>query len=279
MKRPSFQFYPSDYQGNSNLKRCTHEEKGIWVDVLCLLHDQEPYGLLRWTLAEIAQAVNTTPEKLTGLVRREILKGHDEKCQAFIYRPRSGRREGEPITLIAEQAGPLWYSSRMVRDEYLRKIRGASTQFTSESQPQPSPHLSPKGGLGERSSDGSTSSSSSSSTSITDLDKSKSSGAPSAPPGPVDFKKAVFREGLKLIGGDNDKNRQFLGQLVRDYGTKLVVEAMLESEKQGPVDAKGYIKKLLGERGQKIERPQKATTSTPARPEQLRKGTGGFDVT
>ena len=38
MKRPSFQFYPEDWLANANLRRCTHEEKGIWIDVMCLLH-------------------------------------------------------------------------------------------------------------------------------------------------------------------------------------------------------------------------------------------------
>jgi hypothetical protein len=39
-KRPSFQFYPADWSANPNLKRCTFAEKGIWLEVMCLLHDQ-----------------------------------------------------------------------------------------------------------------------------------------------------------------------------------------------------------------------------------------------
>ena len=55
MKRPSFQFYPGDWQANSNLRRCTHEEKGVWLDVMCLLHDQEEYGVARWPLKEFCE--------------------------------------------------------------------------------------------------------------------------------------------------------------------------------------------------------------------------------
>ena len=67
MRRPSFQFYPGDWQANSNLRRCTHAEKGVWGDVMCLLHDQEIYGVLRWSLKEIAQAVGCSVSVLKAL--------------------------------------------------------------------------------------------------------------------------------------------------------------------------------------------------------------------
>lgn len=124
--RPSFQFYPGDWQSNSNLRRCSFEERGIWLEVICLLHDQEEYGISRWPLKEIAQAVGCQLARLKGLVDKGILKGvdGDAVCPALIYIPRSGRKSGPPVTLIGEQMGPLWYSSRMVKDEYKRVLRG-----------------------------------------------------------------------------------------------------------------------------------------------------------
>lgn len=141
---PAFQFYPADWQGNANLRRCTHEERGIWMDVLCILHDSQrgEYGMVRWTIADIANAVGTTPKKLHGLVAKGVLKGSDTDVAAFVYRPRSARQDGEPVTLIAAQKGPLWYSSRMVKDAYVRHRRGAQTRF--ESSPHTSPKASPK---------------------------------------------------------------------------------------------------------------------------------------
>ena len=146
MKRPSFQFYPADWQANSNLRRCTHEEKGIWIDVMCLLHDQEEYGIVRWSLKEIAQAIGCTTQKVRGLVSKGVLKGADvgEDCQPQIYIPRSGRREGAPVTLIPQQAGPIWFSSRMVEDEYKRVLRGEHG-----ASPKPTPNPSPKPPIGE----------------------------------------------------------------------------------------------------------------------------------
>ncbi|WP_374419390.1 hypothetical protein [Chromobacterium sp.] len=141
MKRPSFQFYPADWLGNSNLRRCTHAEKGVWMDVLCLMHDSEEYGILRWSLKEIAQAVGCKAADLKALVSKEVLKGSDTNLsKALTYTPISGRRKGPTVTLIDVTKGPLWYSSRMVIDEYKRRSRSGT---------EPSPNSSPKPPFGE----------------------------------------------------------------------------------------------------------------------------------
>ncbi|MDR0274140.1 MAG: hypothetical protein LBI48_02130 [Burkholderiaceae bacterium] len=152
MKRPAFQFYPGDWQANSNLRRCTHAEKGAWIDVMCLLHDGEEYGQLRWPLKEIAQAIGVPVVLLRGLVAKGVLKGNDERVsEPFIYTPRSGGKDGEPVTLVPLQDGPLWYSSRMVKDEYVRINRGKGTRFGDDigDAPKLSPNHSPKPPFGE----------------------------------------------------------------------------------------------------------------------------------
>ncbi|HRE44078.1 MAG TPA: hypothetical protein PKY87_08915 [Terricaulis sp.] len=144
---PAFQFYPADWQANPNLRRCTHEEKGVWIDVMCLLHDQAEYGVIRWPLAEIATAVGSTPKKLRGLITKGVLKGADKgECEPFVYTPRSGGKDGEPVALIEAQEGPIWYSSRMVKDAYVRQRRGSSTRFDDDgNQPQKrKPKAAPK---------------------------------------------------------------------------------------------------------------------------------------
>lgn len=165
MKRPSFQFYPGDWTGNSNLRRCTHAEKGAWLDIMCLMHDQGEYGVLRWPMKEIAQAAGCAVALVKGLVSKGVLKGDDKALvEPFVYTPRSGRKDGEPVTLVTPQDGPIWYSSRMVKDEYVRTIRGEGSRFGegNDAAPKAAPKQpskpSPKPPLG----DGSSSSSSSS---------------------------------------------------------------------------------------------------------------------
>ena len=137
MKRPSFQFYPADWLGNSNLRRCTHAEKGVWIDVMCLMHDSEEYGILRWSLKEIAQAVGCKVSDLKALVAKGVLKGSDtELTEALTYTPVSGRRKGPTVTLIDITKGPLWYSSRMVIDEYKRGAR-SGIEVSPDHAPKP----------------------------------------------------------------------------------------------------------------------------------------------
>lgn len=170
MKRPSFQFYPGDWQSNSNLKRCTRIEKSVWLDVLCLMHDQEEYGVLRWPLKEIAEAASCKVAELKALRDKGVLKGADkgELCAVYIYVPRSGRKEGDPVILIPEQMGPLWFSSRFVRDEYVRTVRGEGSRFSDSPNDAPKPpngegtKASPNPPFGDGSSSSSSSSSSAS---------------------------------------------------------------------------------------------------------------------
>lgn len=165
MKRPSFQFYPADWRNNAKLRRCSWAARGVWIELLGLMHDSDEYGVLRWPLRQIAQALGCPLKLLNELVECGVLYGCEKGvCEPMVYTPRSGRRTGTPVTLIDAQHGPVWYSPRMVRDEYVRAVRGESSRFVDGGNP------SPKGGIGagisdaptRRQGDGSTSSSSSS---------------------------------------------------------------------------------------------------------------------
>lgn len=152
MKRPSFQFYPEAWKGNAKLGRATKAERGAWIDVLCLLHDSDDaYGVLCWPLRDLAEASHSKLADLKALVAKQILKGADtgENFAGFVYTPRHGGKDGEPVTLIQPQAGPVWYSSRMVRDEYVRSKRGEGTRFESPTgTPNPAPKVRPKPTIG-----------------------------------------------------------------------------------------------------------------------------------
>jgi hypothetical protein len=158
VKRPSFQFYPADHTSNVNVRRCTWAAKGAWLEVLCLLHGADEYGVLRWPLQEIAQVVGAPIDLLHELAQKGVLKGSDGPHDAFTFAPYHARKLGPPVTLVAAGDGPCWYSSRMVRDELVRQRKGESSRFVAHgagSSPEASPDKSPKGGIGERQGDGS----------------------------------------------------------------------------------------------------------------------------
>ena len=148
MKRPSFQFYPADWRNNANLRRCSWAARGVWIEIMGLLHDSDHYGVLRWTLKEIAQALGCPVAIVKELACKDVLKGCDSgDCDTLIYVPRSGRKDGQPVTLIDAQPGPIWYSSRMVKDEYIREVRGENSRF--DGNQNQSPKQSPKPPIGE----------------------------------------------------------------------------------------------------------------------------------
>lgn len=163
MSRPAFQFYPADWRKNAKLRRCSPAARGVWVDILCLLHDSDEYGILRWPLKDIIQASGASKTHVRELVEKGVLKGADRDAEAYVYRPKHAGKEGEPVVLAFADGGPMWYCSRFVRDEYVRQRRGESTRFDGTNQPS---SRSPKGGIGGRQGDGPSSSSSSSSLSV-----------------------------------------------------------------------------------------------------------------
>jgi hypothetical protein len=46
MKRPSFQFYPKEWIWDLALRQCSIAARGLWADLLCLMHEGTPYGHL-----------------------------------------------------------------------------------------------------------------------------------------------------------------------------------------------------------------------------------------
>lgn len=150
------------------------------MDVLCLLHDGDEYGLVRWPLSEIVQATGISSREARELVTKGVLKGADKGFEGFAYTPSHANQQGEPVQLIAPSDGPCWFSSRMVVDEWRRLRRGHQTRFTTDNQPaekegtdaanknspkpqpKPTPKPSPKPPIGDGSGDGPSSSSSSS---------------------------------------------------------------------------------------------------------------------
>ncbi|MDB5822202.1 MAG: hypothetical protein JWR21_906 [Herminiimonas sp.] len=166
MKRPSFQFYPADWKNNSKLRRCSEAARGAWIDVLCLLHDSDEYGVCRWPLDELARAAGVPLKLLKELVAKDVLKGADIAARPYIYTPRHAGKDGEPVVLVAPGDGPCWYCSRFARDEWVRQRRGQATQFTPDRQPpKAGPMPPPMPPIGERQGDGPTSTSPSTTTS------------------------------------------------------------------------------------------------------------------
>ena len=107
-KMPAFQFYPGDWRKDPNLSRASLAAKGAMIEIMCLAFECEKRGILKtgstpWTITEIATAIGgdfeTNKSAIQELLDKKILK-KDRKNAIF--------------------------SSRMCKDEKLRKVRQAA---------------------------------------------------------------------------------------------------------------------------------------------------------
>jgi len=107
MKRPSFQFYPSDWLRDTALRSCSTGARGLWMDMICFMHEGKPYGHLK-----VGDKV-ILPSNLARMVGDNADVVADwllELSQAGVY--------------DTTEDGVI-FSKRMVRDENLRQIRAA----------------------------------------------------------------------------------------------------------------------------------------------------------
>jgi hypothetical protein len=104
MKRPSFQFYPGDWLRSTDLRSCSIAARGLWIEILALMHEGEPYGHLRVGKKPIDPI---TLARMVGSSREDV-----DKCLA----------ELEQAQVFSRTASGIIYSRRMVRDENKRNM-------------------------------------------------------------------------------------------------------------------------------------------------------------
>jgi len=160
--RPAFQFYPADWRKNAKLRRCSPAARGAWMDILCVLHDSDEYGVCRWPLKDLANAAGVPMKLARELVEKDVLKGADANAPEYVFRPTHAGKSGDAVTLLVASEGPCWYCSRFVKDEYIRSRRGVGARFgdTPKNQPNTKPNTTPNQRVGDDLGDGPSSSSS-----------------------------------------------------------------------------------------------------------------------
>ena len=47
-KEAWFKFYPVDWRADPGLRVCSLAARGVWIDILCALHDSDEYGVARF---------------------------------------------------------------------------------------------------------------------------------------------------------------------------------------------------------------------------------------
>jgi hypothetical protein len=105
MKRPSIQFYPGDWQRDAALRSCSVGARGLWIEMICLMHEGAPYGHLAVNGAGISPRQLA---RMVGAAHREVVHWLDDLERAGVY--------------SKDDAGRI-FSRRMVKDERVRNVR------------------------------------------------------------------------------------------------------------------------------------------------------------
>jgi len=127
MKRPSFQFYPADWRKDAALQSCCLQAQGLWINIMCIAHECEPYGHL---------VVNGKPMNQAQIGR---LVGVSQKEAAALL------LELEDAGVLSSADNGAIFSRRMVRDEEIRNARAAGGNNGAEHGKKGAEHGS-KGG-------------------------------------------------------------------------------------------------------------------------------------
>lgn len=114
MKRPSFQFYPADWRKDAALQSCSMAAQGLWMNLMCIAHECEPYGHL---VVNGKSMTNAQISRLAGLSLKE--------CDKLVA-------ELEDSGVASRSEDGALFSRRMVKDENLRNVRAAGGEGGKE---------------------------------------------------------------------------------------------------------------------------------------------------
>jgi len=106
---PAFQFYPADWRKDPGVQSLDYEARGIWWEIICLMHESDERGVLLLNGAPMPEDALC---RLLGLDNQKLTTTLTTLLTYGVAR----RREVD---------GAL-YSKRMVADENLRQIRKAA---------------------------------------------------------------------------------------------------------------------------------------------------------
>jgi len=124
-RRPSFQYYPRDWMSCPELRACSAAARGLWADMLCLMHEGGPYGYLTMRTKEGWKDIEPPIlARLVGESKPSVIRWLAELETAGVF--------------SRDDQGRI-FSRRMIRDESVRQKRadGGAKSLENPNVPQP----------------------------------------------------------------------------------------------------------------------------------------------
>lgn len=116
-KPPYFPFFPDDWMSDEKLRLCSLAARGLWIDLLSLMHKCDRRGYLQqangqpYSQEQIARITGCSPEEAAHLLRELISSG----------------------VASANEHGVI-FNRRMVRDESIRQARSYAGKCSAEAR-------------------------------------------------------------------------------------------------------------------------------------------------
>lgn len=129
LKRPAFQFYPSDWRNDLALRACTIGARGLWQELLVTMHLGTPYGHLALDGVPLTDAEAAAVCGVSEKVYRQLLA------------------ELERRKVFSRTADGVIYSRRMVRDEEVRNRRVVGGEESTRESARVTEPTRPRGGI------------------------------------------------------------------------------------------------------------------------------------
>jgi hypothetical protein len=131
LKRPSFQFYPGDWFHDASLRACSLAARGLWADMLCIMHQGTPYGHLTLPATGEDGRKDVLRPILPHILAR-MVGTSTEDVQRLL-------EELESAGVFSRSEDGIIYSRRMVKDERLRESRanGGIQSLNNPNVPRP----------------------------------------------------------------------------------------------------------------------------------------------
>lgn len=143
-ERPSFQFYPADWLADSRLRACSMQARGLWIDLLCHMHQGDPYGTIDFLDLSLwrgeTEAISAPPalarlvgaeedavsDALTELLRAGVATIDDRgrlTCRRMVREAQQATSRREHLRTIASSGGQA-RAKRARRDASGRLVSG-----------------------------------------------------------------------------------------------------------------------------------------------------------
>lgn len=125
MSNPWLKFYTSDWRSDPALRMCSMAARGLWAELICLMHEATPYGHLLVngqspTDAQLSVLVGATPDQITALL------GELDSAGVF-SRTRAGVIYSRKLTRMAKKAATARNNGRKGGNPSLSKERKNSS--------------------------------------------------------------------------------------------------------------------------------------------------------